>query len=338
MRDLLLLARAPLAATAAANALVGLLLARPAGPWGLPALAGALALALASCCLYWAGMALNDVFDLERDRLLHPGRPIPAGRVSRAAGALFGAALLAGGLALGAAAGALLAGAPGALRGLAGAGAVAGCVLLYDGLLKRWRLPGSLAMGACRGANALLGPLAAGALGGPLEPSGPGGGLALAYAALLTTYVAALTWVSTLEDEDAPRSRVALAFGATAAAPLAASALTLLPGGASPLGLLGWAPLVWRVVGEGAAAAREGTRERGGRMTIALLRGLWALDLGALLAGLAGAPAALLAAGLGALAALFALGNLARRALFGPPPGARPAPAAESGQPPAPLS
>lgn len=335
MRDLLLLARAPLAATAAANALVGLLLARPAGPWDARALAGALALALASCCLYWAGMALNDVFDLERDRSLHPTRPIPAGRVSRAGGALFGAALLAGGLALGAAAGALLAGAAGALRGLAGAGAVAACVLLYDGWLKRWRLPGSLAMGACRGVNALVGPLAAGALSAPLELGAPGGGLALAYAALLTFYVAALTGVSTLEDEDAPRTRVALAFGATAAAPLAAAALTLVPGGASPLALLGWGPLVWRVAREGAAAAREGTRTRGGRMTIALLRGLWALDLGALLAGLAGAPAAVLAAGLGALAALFALGALARRALFGPPPGAKPA---EAGQPPAPLS
>ena len=42
------------------------------------------------------------------------------------------------------------------LHGLAAAGAVAICVLAYDAVLKRFRLPGAVAMGACRGANALV--------------------------------------------------------------------------------------------------------------------------------------------------------------------------------------
>lgn len=37
---------------------------------------------LASFCAYWAGMILNDVVDIEEDRLSRPSRPLPAGRVS----------------------------------------------------------------------------------------------------------------------------------------------------------------------------------------------------------------------------------------------------------------
>ncbi len=45
-------------------------------PWGVFAL-----LVGASACLYEAGMALNDVFDVEIDRQERPDRPIPSGRV-----------------------------------------------------------------------------------------------------------------------------------------------------------------------------------------------------------------------------------------------------------------
>src|SRR5262249_58217553 len=34
---------------------------------------------LSSACLYSAGMALNDVFDLEQDRRERPDRPLPSG-------------------------------------------------------------------------------------------------------------------------------------------------------------------------------------------------------------------------------------------------------------------
>ncbi len=39
---------------------------------------------LASICAYWAGMILNDVVDLEEDRLSRPNRPLAAGRISPA--------------------------------------------------------------------------------------------------------------------------------------------------------------------------------------------------------------------------------------------------------------
>lgn len=106
MRDLLLLTRAPLAATAAANGALGVLVAWPAGREGPPSLAVALAFGLASACLYAAGMALNDWFDLARDRELYPNRPLPSGRVQPRTGALIGAGLLGTGVLLAAAFGA----------------------------------------------------------------------------------------------------------------------------------------------------------------------------------------------------------------------------------------
>ena len=36
---------------------------------------------LAGVALYWAGMVLNDVFDIDRDRQERPARPIPAGQI-----------------------------------------------------------------------------------------------------------------------------------------------------------------------------------------------------------------------------------------------------------------
>lgn len=41
-----------------------------------------LLLALALSCFYLAGMSLNDLCDVEDDRLRRPSRPLPAGRVS----------------------------------------------------------------------------------------------------------------------------------------------------------------------------------------------------------------------------------------------------------------
>ena len=70
---------------------------RMAGEWlgaGLSTLALALVIA--------AGYALNDVFDVEVDRVNAPQRPLVAGQVQPAAAARFGVALLAAGLGLGA--------------------------------------------------------------------------------------------------------------------------------------------------------------------------------------------------------------------------------------------
>ena len=43
------------------------------------------ALLLASACLYSAGIVLNDIRDIEIDRQERPNRPLPSGRISRAA-------------------------------------------------------------------------------------------------------------------------------------------------------------------------------------------------------------------------------------------------------------
>lgn len=51
------------------------------GSFLMPVPAFALTL-LASFCAYWAGMILNDVVDIEEDRIARPSRPLPSGRVS----------------------------------------------------------------------------------------------------------------------------------------------------------------------------------------------------------------------------------------------------------------
>lgn len=132
----------------------------------------------AALALYAAGMTLNDAFDAEVDRTKHPERPIPSGAVSRGAAFAQGGALLAAGLGLGAAAGPAHA---------AAAGALAAAILAYDGFLKRFALPGALAMGACRYLDVQLG--AAFARGAAFGP-----------AIALGAYVVLVTLVSTAED------------------------------------------------------------------------------------------------------------------------------------------
>src|SRR5436190_21935141 len=85
-KDWLRLVRAPLAPTAACDAVACALLARGPGfstGAGAPSLSlvdGA-ALAATSLLVYASGMAANDVADRGRDVVLHPERPIPAGRI-----------------------------------------------------------------------------------------------------------------------------------------------------------------------------------------------------------------------------------------------------------------
>ncbi|MBX3465909.1 MAG: UbiA family prenyltransferase [Planctomycetes bacterium] len=309
VRDLLLLTRAPLALSAAANVVTGALVLRdPAAPWRAEE-AGALALlALASCCAYWAGMVLNDRFDLERDRALYPDRPLPAGRVSPVTASLLGGGLLVALLALATLAGAAL-GQGAAARGALGAVALAACILAYDGLLKAERLPGALAMGACRAANALLGAFVLGAWEGPRE-LGP----ALLYALLLGMYVVYLTVLSFYEDEDAPPDAVATGcLGTTLPPALVALATLAGPVRLHPLALVGALPLALVALAQGFAVIEQGTRARGERTTRALLRAIYLLDV-ALLLG----TRHWVAAGAVALAGLVAMA--AARLLFAPPP------------------
>ena len=182
LKPYLQLVRLPNVFTAAADSLAGWLivagsLERP-GAW--------VPLVLASACTYAGGIALNDVFDVEVDRVERPSRPIPSGRIGRGTATILGAALMAAGL--------LLAILSGTRYGAIIETAVIVSVLLYDTAGKRSAL-GPEIMGACRGLNLLLGMSAAALLGGPVCWLA-----ALAYG----TFVAGVTWISRSEVEGKP--------------------------------------------------------------------------------------------------------------------------------------
>jgi len=172
------LVRLPNLFTAAADALAGYLVAggsaHEVGRWG--------PLAGASMAIYAAGVALNDVFDRELDRVERPGRPIPSGRVSVPAAVALAAGLMAAALGLAGWVGGM--GPP-----LVVASLLVGCVLGYDLGLRRTPL-GPEVMGACRGLDVLLGMSLSARLGGPAG---------WAFAASIGVYVVGLTWVSRSE-------------------------------------------------------------------------------------------------------------------------------------------
>lgn len=127
---------------------------------------------LAGVALYWAGMILNDVFDVDQDRAERPQRPIPSGQISWRQANLAGWSLLIAGVGLAAASGYV----PSDRYGttwlpLAVAGLLAVMIVSYDGPLKQTPL-GPAAMGACRFLSFLLGasPLIIFVAGQPLFP------------------------------------------------------------------------------------------------------------------------------------------------------------------------
>jgi 4-hydroxybenzoate polyprenyltransferase len=136
--------------TLGAAAAASVLSAIPASFWGAMAL-----IALASGCLYLAGMVWNDVFDRAEDAAARPFRPIPSGRISVRSAVILGIALLALGIGL-----AALAGIPGRTEWnhepFAYAIGIGIAVLLYDGGLKRTPI-GPVAMAVCRFLNVLFG-------------------------------------------------------------------------------------------------------------------------------------------------------------------------------------
>ena len=132
------LARAGNFPSVASNVLAALVLSRAAGPaW--PS-AGVLALAIGAGCLIYAGGAtFNDVADAAFDARHRPERAIPRGAVSRTSAAWLAALEMALGLGLLIAAGA----------SAGWALALAGTILVYDWIHKRWL--GSVAlMAGCR--------------------------------------------------------------------------------------------------------------------------------------------------------------------------------------------
>lgn len=181
IRTFLKLVRFPLVLTAVADSVTGYLLLRSPSEVSWVSLG---LLAFASACFYSAGMALNDVADANRDRTLHPERPIPSGAMSRAKAYKVGMAILGAGI--------LASRSLGFEVFLTAVGLLT-AILCYDFLLKRWRIPGALGMGLARACNLWMGMQAAvgsgeGLCRPPWQPLALGG------------YVFVVTLVSTLEE------------------------------------------------------------------------------------------------------------------------------------------
>lgn len=157
LKPYLQLIRLPNLFTSGADSLAGWLIgggALAAWPQWLPVV-------LASMVLYAAGIALNDVFDLDLDRAERPFRPIPSGAV----GVRFATGLSV----LGFVAGLGLVAWTGSLAALAVAAALILAVLGYDAGLRR-TAAGPVVMGLCRALNLGLGlTLAQGRLQAPLD-------------------------------------------------------------------------------------------------------------------------------------------------------------------------
>ncbi|MBO3741894.1 SCO3242 family prenyltransferase [Actinoplanes flavus] len=140
-RDLAELVRAPAALSVPGDVIAGAAAAGTLRP-------RTLALAGASVCLYWAGMAANDWADREIDAVERPARPIPSGRVRPGAALGVAAALTGAGVAIAALAG--------GRRAATVAVPLAGAVWAYD-LVAKQTAAGPAVMAACRGLDVLLG-------------------------------------------------------------------------------------------------------------------------------------------------------------------------------------
>ena len=129
---------------------------------GGPDPTGRLVLVLAAgLALYWAGMILNDLFDLEQDRRERSTRPLAAGRIDVSQARVAGWGLLGLGVLLGSASGMVpLGGLDPTWLPAAVAASLAVMIVAYDGPLKQTVLAPA-AMGACRCLSFLLGATAA---------------------------------------------------------------------------------------------------------------------------------------------------------------------------------
>jgi 4-hydroxybenzoate polyprenyltransferase len=163
------------------------------GPVSLTKLA---LLATASACLYSAGMALNDLFDVEIDRTERPERPIPSGRVSLSGARGLGLGLLAGGVFIAT----LLSITEQDYRPALVGAALASAVFAYDRVIKRTAL-GPIGMGLCRFLNVLLGM--------SLSPA-PWATWNFVVASGIGVYIVGVTWFARTEAR--PSNRLALAL------------------------------------------------------------------------------------------------------------------------------
>lgn len=202
-----------------------------------------LLLAAASGMLYTAGMVLNDLYDVERDRRERPQRPLPSGAIGITTARRLGYGLLLGGWALC------------WLTGLVyleplnrwAAGCVGTALALsvvgYDAILKKtWA--GPAAMGACRFFNVLLGM--------SLMPSSRDpewlwgwGPHHLIVAAGIGVYIVGVTWFARTEAQRSNRLQLALALATLISGLVCLAGLNLV---APPYFRLRFSLLQWPLV------------------------------------------------------------------------------------------
>jgi 4-hydroxybenzoate polyprenyltransferase len=219
LRDLVELVRAPAALTVPGDTLAG------AASAGWPSAARTALLPVASTCLYWAGMALNDFADRHTDSVERPERPIPSGRVSARTALALASGLTAAGVAVAAAGG--------GRRAAAVAGVLASAVWAYDLAPKQGPLSVAT-MASTRGLDVLLGASA-------------GGLPALRRAAVPATLVALHTASVTALSRGEVRGGSADVAGACAAVTAVVGSVSAMRPGAGSrlgrvvsLGLAGW--------------------------------------------------------------------------------------------------
>ena len=153
------LVRIPNTLTACADVLAGFTIVAGAW-WHISGIALALvALSIASICLYWAGMVLNDVNDIDIDRAQRRNGPLVLGTIAIGTAKTTGWSLLISGVGLAGISAYLLPTTDSAAplwSVLITALILAIAIVAYDSSLKAKPI-GPLLMGLCRGLNLLLG-------------------------------------------------------------------------------------------------------------------------------------------------------------------------------------
>ncbi len=198
------LVRLPNAFTVIADVLAGTMLARGTWqPWPL-----IVVLVVSAVGMYWAGMILNDLYDVDKDRLQNRGRPLVDGRIETATARRVAYALLIGGIAATLVASIALVEGNTSIASTAPAFwlryytplvavGLAAAIWLYDGPLKATAI-GPLLMGLCRVGSLLLGI----SIGWWLAPTQPWNANYLWVAAIgHGVYVMGITWSARREAE-----------------------------------------------------------------------------------------------------------------------------------------
>lgn len=140
----------------------------------------------ASLCLYSAGLLLNDIFDIAEDRRDRPHRPLASGNIRLQTAWIVAVILSAVGI--------LLMTVVADRTGLLISALLLGCIVIYNGFMKRIAVLGAINMGLCRAFSFLLGVVAfSGSL--DLPP------LVLLCAIILTAYIGAVTNLARYETE-----------------------------------------------------------------------------------------------------------------------------------------